>query len=357
MTRNDATGQEATLAPDVPVTTPSNVDELAEILAAASREETPLGIWGSGSHRQIGHLPSVQRVVSTAGLTGIVDWQPDDLTVVVRAGTPVAELEAELAAGGQSAVLPEQSGAATVGGVVATGISALARLRYGPTRDRMLQVQAVTGDGRIVQGGGRVVKNVSGYDLPRLYTGSLGSLGVITEVCFKLWPVPPAACTVEVDDVPPAGLVYRPRAVLQTQDGVRVLLSGTRAEIDDQASRLGGTVVEGLQYPAPLEGEVVWSVRVPPKRLAEAVDRLPHGSAFVAQHGVGEVSFAAPGSFDIMDLRTWAESEGGSVVKMAGESSQDPWGSPPPDLDLQRRVIAAFDPCRILEPGRLPGGL
>lgn len=350
-------GRVAVAPQDARVVSPSDEVELAELLRSATDEGTPVAIWGSGTHRQIGHPTPSDAVISTRELTGIVDWQPDDLTVVVRAGTTVSQLEEELAEGGQTAVLPEQAGPSTVGGVVATGVSAYGRLRYGPTRDRMLQVRAVTGDGRVVQGGGRVVKNVSGYDLPRLYTGSLGSLGVITEVCLKLWPVGAVGRTVELDSVPASSAVYRPRAVLETREGVRVYLSGTRAEVDDQVGRLGGTAREGLLYPEPLGGDVVWSCRVRPKHLAEAVSRIPESFPWVAQHGVGEVAFSAPGAFQVADLRGWAESVGGSVVRTAGESDQDPWGTPPSGLDIQRRLIEAFDPGRILEHGRLPGGV
>jgi glycolate oxidase FAD binding subunit len=242
--------------------------------------------------------------------------------------------------------------------VVAAGVSGYRRLRYGPTRDRVLEVRAVTGDGRSIKGGGRVVKNVSGYDLPRLYCGSLGSLGVITSVCLKLWPLTAAVATVHLDRVPPPGDLYRPLALLQDPEGVRVLLAGTAEDVSDSARRLGGQSVEGLDLPDPVTGECVWSLRVRPRLLAEAVSRLPPGADFVAQHGVGEVTFGAAADFDITALRAWAESTGGgALVRLRGRSEADPWGRPPPALDLQRRLIAAFDPARVLEPGRLPGRL
>src|SRR5690606_9106622 len=197
-------------------------------------------------------------VISTASLTGIEDWEPDDLTVVVRAGTPVEELESRLAVGGQTAVLPEMAGAATVGGVVATASSSYRRLRYGPTRDRVLEVRAVTGDGRIVKGGGRVVKNVSGFDLPRLFTGSFGSLGVITSVCLKLWPLTEASATVAVDAPSAAAAVHRPLAVLETPRAVTVLLAGTGPEVDDQVSRFGGAATPGLSYPDMIDAPAGW---------------------------------------------------------------------------------------------------
>lgn len=353
------TGQAVAAAPPdgVETVTPASPEELAGFLAEATRTGTRVAIWGGGTHRDIGYHAPCDVVVSTSGLSGIEEWQPDDLTVVVGAGTPVADLEAELNAGGQTALLPEQPGPATVGGVVATGASAYARLRYGPTRDRILEVQAVTGDGRRIKGGGRVVKNVTGYDLPRLYTGSLGSLGVITSVCLKLWPLTEATATVFLDRLPPQDAVYRPRAVLQTPDSVRVLLSGTRREVDDIARRLGGDEREGLHLPEPVAGPTVWSARVPPSLLAQAIGRFPPDVPYVAQHDVGEVTFAASDELFVVALRRWAEEHGGAVVRVRGRSETDPWGTPPPTLELQRKIVAAFDPARILERGRLPGGL
>lgn len=342
---------------DVDVVTPASEEELADHLRGATATKRTVAIWGGGTHRDMGYSVSPDLVVSTRGLMGVVDWQPDDLTVVVRAGTAVSDLEAELNRGGQTAVLPERPGAATVGGIVASGSSAYARLRYGPTRDRILEVQAATGDGRLIKGGGRVVKNVTGYDLPRLFTGSFGSLGVITSVCLKLWPLTESSRTVIVDEAPPTRVVYRPRAVLETPEGVRVFLSGTRREVDEQIRRLGGEEREGLEYPPAVEGEVVWSLRVRPGQVARALDRLPAGRRFVAQHGVGEITFEAPAAFDVTDLRAWAEAEGGALVRLRGMSENDPWGTPPPALELQRRIVAAFDPARILEPARLPGRL
>lgn len=336
---------------------PESEQELAEILARASARGRKVAVWGGGTHRDIGYPTAPDLVVATAGLAGIESWEPDDLTVVVGAGTPVADLEAELGDGGQSAVLPEVPGAATVGGVVATATSAFRRLRYGPTRDRMLEVRAVTGDGRLIKGGGRVVKNVSGYDLPRLYTGSLASLGVITAVCLKLWPVPPAKATVRVGEVPPPEAVYRPLAILETRAGVDVLVEGIDDEVDEQVRRLGGAARPGLHYPDPLEGDTVWSLRLRPSLLDAARGRLPVGATFVMQHLVGEVAFSTPEDYDPLPLRQWAEGSGGTLVRLRGRSVADPWGTPPPGLELQRRVVAAFDPARILEPGRLPGGI
>lgn len=339
----------------VPAVAPTTPEELAEVLAHASREAKPVAVWGGGTHRSIGHATDPELVVSTSGMSGVSDWEPDDLTVVVGAGTSVSDLEDRLSGGGQTAVLSETPGSGTVGGAVATATSGYRRLRYGPIRDRVLEVRVVTGDGRIVKGGGRVVKNVTGYDLPRLLTGSLGSLGVITSVCLKLWPLTEATATVELHDPERVASIHRPLAVIETRLSTRVLLAGTGPEVDDQVARLGGDAVDGLHYPEPPQGGVVWSLRVRPRLLRELVSAIP--GDYVAQPGVGEASFGADPVWDVGPLRSRAEAAGGALVRLAGWSDADPWGAPPSGVDLQRRVVDAFDPAGVMEPGRLPGGL
>jgi glycolate oxidase FAD binding subunit len=348
---------------------PATAEDAAAILDFASENRLSVLPWGGGTH-QIGESWSPDVLVSTRALGGI-DWRPDDLTVVVGAGVLVADLEAALSSRSQSAVLPEDPGLATVGGVVAAAASGWRRFRFGPTRDRMLEVVAATGDGRVIRGGGQVVKNVSGYDLPRLFTGSRGSLGVMTRVCLKLWPRGSAAATVTVDDAERAlAVAHRPLAVLQTPGGAKVYLAGTRAEVEAQTAALGSSATDGLVWPDRPRGEVEISLRVPPALVTEAVSRvsLPaEGSAgaagrgaFVAAHGVGDV--IAAGSLDaatVAGWREWAESVGGALVVATAPPGfgLDPWGSPPPTLPLQRRIKAAFDPIGVMVPGRLPGGL
>ena len=163
--------------------------------------------------------------------------------------------------------------------------------------------------------------------------------------------------TVTVDDAGRATAVHRPLAVLETPTGVSILLAGTEPEVTDQVERLGGDAISGLKYPDPVSGESAWSIRVPPVKVGEAIRQVPAGSDFVAQHGVGEVSFGAPLDFDPSEIRGWAGTVGGVVVRLRGSGPADPWGPPPLGLALQKRIIAAFDPKRILEPGRLPGGI
>lgn len=347
-------------APDADlVVAPTTTDEVARLLDFASEHGLSVLPWGAGTHQGFGGRVAPDIVVVTTGFQSVEDWQPDDLTVAVGAGVTLGALDEHIGHRRQSAVLAEDQPVATVGGSIAAGVSGYRRLRFGPTRERLLEVTLVTGDGRVVRGGARVVKNVTGFDLPRLLAGSFGSLGVITSVCLKLWPDPEAAVTVVVDDpVRALGAVHRPLAVLQTRDRSTVHLAGTTAEVEAEAVVLGGDVVAGMTWPARPEGEIVVRVRVPPASIVAAVERI--AGPFVAAHGVGEV-VAAVAEGEIVDLRLWAESVGGAlVIESAPEELYhrvDPWGTPPGTVGLQRKIKAAFDPVGVLSPGRLPGGV
>jgi glycolate oxidase FAD binding subunit len=296
--------------------------------------------------------------MSMANLDEVEVWEPDDLTIVIGAGATVESTEAMLAERNQTLVMPEHPGNATIGGVLSAGASGLRRGRLYATRERVLEVTLITGDGRRVRSGGRVVKNVTGYDLHRLAVGAFGSLGIIISVCLKLWPVPPGAATVKLDDVAEAGAITRPLAVLETRNGVQLFLQGTESEVEGQTMRLSGSARPGLDWPRDPSGEWEWSLRVPPDLIRTALDRVPENWPYLAIHGVGEIRMASASVEGAADLRSWVESVGGNLVVTNGNPGEfDPWGSPPPGLALQRRIIGEFNPLRILNPGRLPGGL
>lgn len=341
---------------------PGSVEELAGLLRESSEAERSVQVRGGGSRLGYGtHLPP-DVVLSMERFDQVVSWDPDDMTVVVGAGMPIERLEAMVAERSLTTVLPEIPGPSTVGGAISAGASSLRRGRLYGTRERMLEVTLVTGDGRVVRGGGRVVKNVTGYDLPRLVVGAFGSLGVLISVCLKLWPVPEASATVTVDDLAVAGKVSRPLAVLETNSSKTVYLWGTEAEVDALTGHLEGKASSGLHWPADPEGPLRWSLRVPPALTAEAVSALPDGWDFLALHGVGEVRAASHARHGALELREWAESIGGHLVVVDAPPAAlpddfDPWGSPPAGLELQRRIISQFDPMRVINPGRLPGGL
>lgn len=351
-------------APEAELTVaPASGDDAAALLAFAAEKGMRVLFWGGGTHQGMGHAVEPDLIVSSDRLNAVIDWQVEDLTVTVQPGMLVADLEAELQQRNQTAVLPETPGAATVGGVVAAGLSGWRRLRYGPTRDRMLEVSLATGDGRLVRGGGRLVKNVTGYDLPRLVTGSFGSLGMLTDVCLKLWPLPPEHAMVRVADPREAlEATYRPLALIETNEGATLYLSGSAAEIEAQAGTVGGEVVAGHRWPQPLAGSIKLTLRVPPRAVTGWVGMLQAADVeFQAAHGVGEIQVVADGIGlgELVKWRELAEETGGSLVVVTAPDGLDldPWGASPDSIDLQRRVKAAFDPRGVANPGILPGGI
>lgn len=241
---------------------------------------------------------------------GIVEHEPAEMTVRVRAGTTVAELDGALAASGQCVALPVRSPASTVGGVLAVGRSGLRRLGWGPVRDTVLEVTAVTGDGRLVTAGGPTVKNVTGFDLCRLLVGSLGTLAVIVEVVLRTRPL--AACEGWFTGRPPPS--YRPLAMLWDGTATTTLLAGHPDDVE----------AAGLAPSSPpsLEGlPQRWSVPV-----ADIPSLAGDGfGPFVAELGVGVVHRTVP---------------------------QPPRPVDPAVRRLHERLKALFDPAGHLAPGR-----
>ena len=343
---------------------PTTLEEASEALRIATERRMKVLIWGGGNHQGYGHRVHPDMVLVTTSLNRVEVWEPEDLTIVAGAGARVSQVEEMLADERQTTLLPHSSPTATIGGALAAGLSSYKRYRYGPSRDRVLETTVVTGDGRIVRSGGRVVKNVTGYDIPRLMVGALGRLGLIGSVCLKLIPTPAAAVTVSVDD-PAAALavLYRPLAVLSTPSGHSAYLWGTQAEVESQASRLGGEVQSGHAWPLMRSRPVAWSLRLPPSRMTEGLERLPDSWDYVAQQGVGITECVADQDEigAASELRGWAESVGGALVLTNGPETLyeriDPWGGPPAGLEYQRKLVAGFDPYRVLNGGRLPGGI
>jgi FAD/FMN-containing dehydrogenase len=337
------------------VVAPSSVSEVGTLIGEARDSGQPLWFIGSGTTP----VPDQHTIVSTRDISGIVDYKPDDLTVVVRCGTTLAELDEVLKEHDHTSVMPETAPERTVGGVIASGASGYRRLRYGPTRDRVIGIRFATGYGEAVSAGGQLVKNVTGYDIPRLMTGSHGALGFISEVSLKLWPVPDAPRTVQVEDPASARtMLYKPVAALETESDGFVYVSGPRDP------GLEGSETSGYIWPSPVDEAVVVAVNVQPRLVPEAIGRIRDLGAdrFVAQHGVGvvDVGWSAIGESQILDVRSWAESRGGSLVlhrrgPLAHMVSR--WGAAPQTIHLQRRLKALFDPDGVCNPGVLPGGV
>jgi glycolate oxidase FAD binding subunit len=253
---------------------------------------------------------------------GVVTYAPSEMTVQVRAGTTVAALDAALAERGQTEARPDWSGA-TVGGVLSVGQSGIRRLGYGPVRDTVLEVRAVTADGTLVKAGGPTVKNVSGYDLCRLLVGSLGTLGFIGEVTLRTRPMAPLTrwITGEIDPFDARARLHRPTAILWDGRTTWVCLEGHPDDVQAQADLIGGTETDGAPPLPPHR----WSLT--PGALRDLPGLTEETGRFVAQVGVGLVHAERP---------------------------QPPQPVDPVVADLQRRVKAAFDPDGRMNPGRLP---
>ena len=255
--------------------------------------------------------------------SGIVEFEPAEMVVRVRAGTTVAELDTALAERGQQAVLdPVEPARATVGGVLAVGHSGVRRLRYGPVRDVLLEARAVLAAGQEVKAGGPVVKNVSGFDLCRLLVGSLGTLGFLAEVVLRCVPKPPVAQWLRspdgADPFTARARLFRPSALLWDGTSTWVLLEGHAADVAAERSALGAGWSEAAG-PPPLPSGGRRSVR--PSELRDL-----QGSSFVAEIGVGTIHV------------------GGPVPAPPVERST---------VELHRRVKAAFDPTGRMNPGRV----
>jgi glycolate oxidase FAD binding subunit len=285
-----------------------------------------------------------------------VTYDPADLTITVRAGTTFAELDGALAAARQECPLDPREGSATVGGLVACGLSGARRLRYGPLRDQVLEVRFVTGDGRLVKGGGPTVKNVTGYDLPRLIVGSFGTLGVVLQVTLRCRPRPPHAQwgTSEQEPGTVAGALFRASTVLWDGHRTHALVEGDGADVDAELRAAG---LEPAPAPPALAGDHRGRISVAPARLdplGRALGRLT-GVRWIAEIGVGTVHVACADAATLDAARDVAREHAGWLLREAGgRPDDDGFGIRLPNATLHRRLRDAFDPDGRLNPGRLP---
>ena len=262
---------------------------------------------------------------------GVVAVEAADMTVRVRAGTTVADLDDALAEVGQTVAVPAWPGA-TVGGVLAVGHSGVRRLGWGPVRDTVLEVRYVSAEGTVVKAGGPTVKNVSGFDLCRLLVGSLGTLGLLAEVVLRTRPLPAAERWLAGEADPFALLprLHRPASVLWDGTTTWVLLDGHPADVEAQAglAAQAGLSEAGGRPDLPPHR---WSLR--PSELAALAPgpgpggAAPDGARFVAEVGVGVVHRDTP---------------------------PPPRAVDPAVAELHRRLKGLFDPTGRLAPGRHP---
>ncbi|MET0204426.1 MAG: glycolate oxidase subunit GlcE [Casimicrobiaceae bacterium] len=348
--------------------------DLAETVRAAAAAREPLEIRGGGTKAFYGN--AVQgRAVSTRGFAGIVDYAPKELVVTARAGTPLGELESTMRGERQMLAFepPHFGVGSTLGGAVASGMSGPRRPYSGAARDFVLGVRVVDGTGETLAFGGRVMKNVAGFDVARLMTGALGTLGIITEVSLKCLPLPKAEATVVFDC--DAGESIRrvnewggrplPLSATCHQGGrLWVRLSGAEPAVATALRVMGGAedadnaalwaAVRNHTHPffarARESGMVLWrlSVRSSAPHADLAGEQLVEWGGALRWLATSAGTAAAP-------IRAWAAANGGHATLFRAHD-KTPGAFAPLDattLALHQRLKATFDPQGILNRGRL----
>src|ERR1700730_521316 len=220
------------------VTTPNNVAEAAQMVALTNQHGLSLLARGGGSCMDIGGLPErIDVLLETKRLTQLLEHEAPDLTCHVQAGLTLAALQTQLASKGQWLALdPFDAEQATIGGLLATNASGPKRLRYGSARDLVIGLHVVQANGEVARSGGRVVKNVAGYDLNKLYIGSFGTLGIIVEANFKLHPLPIAERTLLLTYAHASDAMQTVMAILGsllTPSAIELIDAGAASDMSD----------------------------------------------------------------------------------------------------------------------------
>jgi glycolate oxidase FAD binding subunit len=392
---------EADTVAEVParyVAAPASTEEAAEVLRLAGHHDLRVVARGGATKLAWGAPPrAVDLILDTGLIAGVVEHAAGDLVVVVRAGTSVETLQSTLAEAGQQLALDVPQQGATLGGTVATNTSGPRRLLYGTLRDLLIGVTFVRADGVVAKAGGKVVKNVAGYDFGKLLTGCYGTLGIVTQAAFRLHPLPAASrvLSVEVSDAGEAGRVVAAvvgsqvvaTAVEVDQPSVGpvtvvVLLEGSEEGVAGRAAATAELLGNGTRddRAPPWFGTYPFASREIGLKLTTEIAGLPRLLVAVRRaadrHGVpidvrgsatgvlyaGMRASAAPeaAAAVVGDLRAAATTYAGSVVVLTAPAAirevLDVWG-PVPGLDLMRRVKDQLDPEHRLSPGRFVGGI
>jgi FAD/FMN-containing dehydrogenase len=354
---------------------------LMDHVEGARAQRTPLEIRGGGTKRFYGEAPT-GTPLDVTGLAGISSYEPTELVVTARAGTPLEELEAALQEHGQYLPFepPRFAKGGTVGGMVAAGLSGPARASVGSVRDHVLGVTLLNGRGEVLSFGGQVSKNVAGYDVSRLLVGSLGILGVICDVSMKVLPVSVAKATLSFDWEEQqalekiarwAGQPWPINATAWHAGRLHVRLAGARAAVAAACGHLGGDRMEpaaadawwlgvrdqsaeffSLSAASSARGESLWRLSVP----ATAAPLPLPGQQFIEWGGAQRWwRTTAPPS----QVRDAAARAAGHATVMRGADRSGGIFSPSSSvlMRVHQGLKKAFDPDGIFNPGRLYAGL
>ena len=385
------------------VVEPASAEAVGSLLAWASREKLSVLPRGSGTKLGWGPPPrTIDVLILTARLNGVVAHRHGDLTATIQAGAALGDVNRALAQHRQWIPLdPPFADRASIGGLVATNDSGPRRHRYGAPRDLIIGIEFIRADGRLAKGGGIVVKNVAGYDLPRLLTGSFGSLGVIVSATFKLYPLTAASATLVIDLSTPADLAaltsrllsshLTPTALEFATHPLRLIIrfESIEASVQQQSETAARVILGGGFAARTLSGaeeNQFWSghgtfadndrcallkVSVVPSELAAtlaAIERLAGRRGYRAAGRAGAGVFQLCVLEDVQlqkrvidGLRDTLPPGRGSAVLVKSppelRTQIDTWGPIGDGLALMKSVKQQFDPVGILSPGRGPGGL
>lgn len=343
------------------------LDTLIDRIRAAYETHSPLIIHGGGSKTFYGSADEGE-VLGTRKFTGVVDYQPKELVLTARAGTPLAEIEALLAEQNQMLAFepPHFKGPATLGGCIAAGLSGPRRPYAGAARDFVLGVRIIDGTGQPLRFGGQVIKNVAGYDVSRLMVGALGTLGLITEVSLKVLPKPAAEITLQFELDEAAAILKMnqwagqplPLSATSWHAGLlTVRLSGAASAVQVAQARLGGEALHDAsgfwqrlrdQATPFFDKRPLWRLAVKP-----TTPPLNLGDAQWIEWG-GAVRWLAS-ERPANTLREMARTAGGHATLFRGDAPLDGVFTPlaPVLATLHRALKQRFDPRGILNHGRL----
>ena len=385
---------------------PADAQDAARELRLCDLAPAAVVTWGGGTQMRLGTAPRRYEVAfSTDRMARLLEYEPADLTCRVEAGMRLQDLQESLLAQGQRLPLdPPHPDRATVGGMLAANANGLGRARYGTVRDWVIGIAVAYPSGKLARAGGKVVKNVAGYDLMKLHIGALGTLGVIGEVNFKVQTRPQVEATLLAHFDMPAPAIdtgttlarqyLAPAAALVLDQGALrdcgltagwrwalvLKLEGYAREVEaarDKASGIirdaGGRVEDSgipssfwdaaRDWSAPDEDLVVIRAIVPLAALQSTLEALPADSRVMAQPAAGLVDArvaAGIAAATLQRLRTAAGDEGQVIVASAPgavKKALDVWGPPPPGFPIMRALKQALDPNGILNPGRFVGGI
>jgi glycolate dehydrogenase FAD-binding subunit len=405
---------------------PTDLGELRDAVGEALATGEPVELIAGGSKRGLGRPLQLPRSLDLSGITGIRDYQPSELVLTAAAATPMEEIETALAAAGQmlpfeppdwGTLLGLPASAArrrTLGGVLACNLSGPRRIKSGAARDHFLGFRGVSGRGEVFKAGGKVVKNVTGYDLCKLMAGSYGTLAALEEVTIKVLPQPETMSTIVLCGLDPAAAVGRLSQALASPHDVSgavyigdpstlglalvsrltgvaalrlegpspsVIFRGERLSaelasdceanvLDDKASVAFWQAVRDVRPLADLEDRVIWRVSVAPSRGAELGEAIARSldAKWYLDWGGGLVWLAVAGADDggaavIRTAIRGADGQGtghATLIKASPELRRsipvfEP--QPAPLASLAMRIKEGFDPRRILNPGRMVEGI